>query len=139
MNLNTLLFVPAIGAALATGACTLMDPGSSLADPRLAGPTVKVVGEAETCIRTQAIRQSLVRSDQVIDFEMAGGRVFRSMLPNRCPRLGFEQAFTYSTSINQLCKQEIIRVITPVAGQLDVGAGCSLGEFVPVEYIELDE
>lgn len=139
MNRNTLMLTPAIGAALAVGACAPMEPNANRPDPKLAGPPVKVVGDPETCIRTQAIRQSRVRSDQVIDFEMAGGRVFRSTLPNRCPRLGFEEAFTYSTSINQLCKQTIIRVITPVAGQLDTGPSCGLGEFVPVEYIEEDE
>jgi len=139
MNRNTLMFAPAIGAALAAGACAPLEPSASRADPALAGPPVKVVGDAETCIRTQAIRQSRVRSDQVIDFEMTGGRVFRSTLPNRCPRLGFEEAFTFSTSINQLCKQTIIRVITPVAGEFDTGAACGLGEFVPVEYVKSDE
>jgi hypothetical protein len=137
MNRSPLLFATA--AILGLGACAPVDPSSSRPDPKLAGPPATVVGEAETCIRTQAIRQSRVRSDQVIDFEMVGGRVFRSTLPNRCPRLGFERAFTYATSINQLCKQTIIRVISPRAGQLDVGAGCGLGEFVPVEYVEEDD
>lgn len=139
MNRNTLMFVPALVTMVSLGACAPVESGTGRPDPALAGPPVKVVGEAESCIRTQAIRQSRVRSDQLIDFEMVGGRVFRSTLPNRCPRLGFERAFTYATSINQLCKQDIIRVITPVAGQLDVGAGCGLGEFVPVEYVEDDD
>lgn len=123
-------------AALSVGACAPVEGGSNRPDPALAGPPVKVVGEGETCIRTQAIRQSKVRSDQVIDFEMRGGKVYRSTLPNRCPRLGFEEAFSYRTSINQLCKQDIIQVVTPLAGQLDTGPSCGLGEFVPVEYVE---
>lgn len=139
MNHSPLLFAAATAACIGLGACAPMDSSASRPDPKLAGPPVKVVGEAETCLRTQAIRQSKVRSDQVIDFEMVGGKVYRSTLPYRCPRLGFEEAFTYSTSINQLCKQTIIRVISPRAGQLDVGAGCGLGEFVPVEYVEEDK
>ncbi|KEO88573.1 hypothetical protein EH31_16580 [Erythrobacter longus] len=138
MNRSPLFAAPAIATLIAVGACAPVE-GSSRADPALAGPAVKVVGEAKNCIRTQAIRQSRVRSDQVIDFEMIGGQVYRSTLPNRCPRLGFERGFSYATSINQLCKQDIIRVISPVAGQLDLGAGCGLGEFVPVEYITSDE
>ena len=136
MNHSPLLFATAAAAFLGLGACAPMDSSASRPDPKLAGPPVKVVGEARNCLRTQAIRQSKVRSDQVIDFEMVGGKVYRSTLSYRCPRLGFERAFTYSTSINQLCKQTIIRVISPRAGQLDVGAGCGLGEFVPVEYVE---
>ncbi|MEL6531132.1 MAG: hypothetical protein AAFQ27_14310, partial [Pseudomonadota bacterium] len=60
----------------------------------------------------------------------------RSVLPNRCPRLGSGEAFSYNTSINQLCNTEIIYVIENFGGQIQRGAGCGLGRFVPVEYVE---
>ncbi|MEM1051443.1 MAG: hypothetical protein AAGI28_05040 [Pseudomonadota bacterium] len=124
---------------LALMACAPVETSAGRPDPALAGPPVKIVGEAESCIRIRQIRQSRVRSDQVIDFEMIGGTIYRSTLPNRCPRLGLEKAFSYATSLNRVCKQDIIRVVAPIAGQLDVGAGCGLGEFVPVEYVESEQ
>ena len=47
---------------------------------------------------------------------MRGGKVYRNTLPNSCPRLGFEEAFSYSTSINQLCSTEIIYVLEQIGG-----------------------
>jgi hypothetical protein len=127
-----------LAAALAAASCAPVD-GETRADPALAGPAVKVVGGGESCIPLALIRQSRVRSDQVIDFEMRGGKVYRSVLPNRCPRLGFEEAFTYDTSLTQLCRQEIIYTLEQIGGTVRRGAGCGLGEFVPVEYVESDE
>ena len=67
---------------------------------------------------------------------MAGGKVYRNTLPLTCPRLGFQEAFTYSTSISQLCNTEIIYVLENLGGELRRGAGCGLGKFVPVEYVK---
>lgn len=125
-------------AALAAVSCAPVDP-ETRADPALAGPPVKVVGEERSCIMRSQIRNTRVRSDQVIDFEMRGGKVYRSVLPNSCPRLGFEEAFSYNTSINQLCNTEIIYVIQNFGGQIQRGAGCGLGRFVPVEYVDEEE
>ena len=124
-------------ASIAAASCAPVDP-ETRADPALAGPPVKVLGEARSCIQRSNIRNSRVRSDQVIDFEMRGGKVYRSTLPNRCPRLGFEEAFSYNTSINQLCSTEIIYVVENFGGQIRQGAGCGLGRFVPVEYVKDD-
>lgn len=76
-----------------------------------------------------------MRSDQIIDFEMQGSDVYRATLPSRCPGLGFERAFTYETSIDQLCGADIIYVLMNVGGVPQRGAGCGLGSFVPVEYV----
>lgn len=98
-------------------------------------PAVKVTGEAQSCIPRSQIRQSVVRSDQIIDFEMRGGNVYRATLPTRCPGLGFERAFAYETSIEQLCGADIIYVLMNVGGVPQRGAGCGLAPFVPVEYV----
>ncbi|WP_249171827.1 hypothetical protein [Erythrobacter sp. JK5] len=125
-------------AAAAAMSCAPVDPASR-ADPALAGPAVKVVGEAESCISRSQIRNTLVRSDQVIDFEMLGGKTYRNVLRSPCPRLGFEEAFTYTTSTNQLCTPEIIYVLEEIGGKLSRGPGCGLGRFVPVEYVEVED
>ena len=128
-----------LGLILCTGALAACAPveREGRADPALAGPAVTTLGEAENCINRTRIRSSRVRSDQVIDFEMNGGKVFRNVLTNRCPRLGFEESFSYSTSIDQLCNTDIIYVLDQTGGGLPRrGAGCGLGKFVPVEYVE---
>ncbi|MDJ0642482.1 MAG: hypothetical protein QNJ15_06675 [Erythrobacter sp.] len=126
-----------MAAAFAASSCAPVDP-EARADPALAGPPVKVLGEERSCIMRSQIRNTRVRSDQVIDFEMRGGKIYRNVLPNKCPRLGFEEAFSYSTSINQLCNTEIIYVVENFGGQIQRGAGCGMGRFVPVEYVEED-
>jgi len=49
-----------------------------------------------------------------------------------------ERAFTYETTVSQLCRPEIIYRLDTFGGRLQRGPGCSLGEFVPVEYLKDD-
>lgn len=93
-------------------------------------PAATPSGKAQDCVRLSQIRSTQVRSDQIIDFEMIGGQVYRNTLPNSCPRLGFEESFSYKTSINQLCSVDIITVL--YASPLQSGASCGLGKFQPV-------
>ena len=71
-----------------------------------------------------------MRDDRTIDFYMDGRKVYRNTLPNSCPQLGFEEKFSYSTSLSELCSVDIITVLhsPPVMR----GASCGLGEFQPI-------
>ena len=93
-------------------------------------PDATPVGKAESCIPLHSIRQSRVRSDSVIDIETTGGRVYRNVLPHACPSLGFEERFSYQTSLDRLCSTDIITVIQSPPGIS--GPSCGLGEFQPV-------
>ncbi len=102
------------------------------ADGRTFGDGARVTGPARSCVPLPQIRQSRVRSDRVIDFSTGAGRQgYRVVLDRPCPQLGFEQRFSYATSLSQLCQQDIITVLqqTPVMR----GASCGLAPFVPVE------
>ena len=88
------------------------------------------VGEPVDCIDLNRIRTSHVRSEDVIDFEMRDGRILRSRLPQRCPGLGFEERFSYRTSLSRLCSVDIITVLDSSGSP---GASCGLGRFQPVE------
>lgn len=114
-------------AALALAAAAA--PGA--ARDRNAVPEATPTGPARTCLPISLIRESLVRSDRIIDFRTAGNKYYRVTLPQSCPSLGFERRFSYQTSINQLCAQDIITVLqtTPVMR----GASCGLAPFQPVE------
>lgn len=96
-------------------------------------PAARIVGKAVSCIPITSIRESRVRDDWTIDFRTDGNRWYRNTLPNRCNGLGFERAFSYSTSLSQLCGVDIITVISNTgSGPLTRGS-CGLGDFTPVE------
>ncbi len=117
---------PLLAAALF--AATLAAPG--LARDR-GIPAATPTGAPVTCIPIVQIDQSLVRSDQVIDFRMRGrNQVYRVTLDQPCPQLGFEQRFAYETSLSQLCSTDIITVFETSPPMR--GASCGLAPFQPV-------
>ncbi len=138
MRLRPAILAPL--SCLATLAGCTAPGGSAEAPPATPAPTspityadgARAVGAPENCIQIQNIRSSQVRDDRTIDFRLANGRVLRNTLPNSCPQLGFERAFSYATSINQLCSVDIITVVISGAGPRR-GASCGLGTFQPIE------
>jgi len=135
MTMRLLAFAP---LPLVMASCAPSDPAADAARAAAsiaAAPEATVTGPGQNCINRSQVRASIVRSDRVIDFEMAGGKVYRSTLPNRCPALSFDRAITYETSIDQLCTQQIVYALQNIGGVPQRGAGCALGEFVPVEYV----
>lgn len=88
-------------------------------------------GKPEFCIPLSRIRQSHVRNDSVIDFEMMGGKYYRATIEGGCPGLGFEERFGYSTSLDRLCASDIITVL--YTSPISSGARCALGPFQPVK------
>lgn len=132
----------ALPLAMALAACAPADPAAEAARTAAAiaaAPEATVTGPGQRCIPRSQIRQTVVRSDQVIDFEMNGGKVYRNTLRQSCPGLAFDRAITYETSIDQLCTQQIVYALQNIGGVPRRGAGCSLGEFVPVEYVRKAE
>ena len=106
------------------------------ANPSAGAPAITVLGEGQRCIMRDQVRQTVVRNDRVIDFEMHSGKVYRSTMTQRCPGLSFDRAITYETSINQLCTNQIVYALQNIGGVPQRGAGCTLGGFVPVEYVK---
>jgi hypothetical protein len=87
-------------------------------------------GKPVACIPLSTIRATHVRSDSVIDFVAAGGKVYRNELPHPCPGLGFEGRFLHRTSMNSYCSVDTITVLQ--SPPMTHGATCGLGEFQPV-------
>lgn len=94
-----------------------------------AGPPVQ-------CINIRNIKNTRVLSDRVIDFEMLGGKRYRNTLSYACPRLGFEERFSYRSASSQLCSIDTITVLEPGGHGLDSGAVCGLGEFQPINRVD---
>lgn len=104
------------------------------AERPVVAPAAKVVGDPVNCIPVTAISTTRIRDDWTIDFMRgAGNRAWRNTLPHRCNGLKSEDAFSYETSLTQLCNTDIIHVLYRSGGSLQRGAGCGLGQFVPVE------
>ena len=121
--------IVALGLASVLAAAPLMakDRGEDKADPYVAK------GEPVDCIPIRQIRSTNVRDDRTIDFQMNGRRIYRNVLPNSCPTLGFEKRFSYVTSLAQLCSVDIITVLWNQGNTLQSGASCGLGKFQPME------
>lgn len=124
-----------ISALLATGGCAAAGAdmgGKSSVDDKY---VIKTVGEPESCILRSNIRSTDVIDDQTIDFVMRNGDIYRNNLPHSCSGLGFEEAFSYKTSTNQLCNVDIIHVLDQTAGRIETRAACGLGKFQQIEKI----
>lgn len=122
-----LILIPALLPVMLVAAA----PAPAPAPQKKPVPEATPVGEAVDCIQASSIRSTMVRSDKVIDFVVAGGKVYRNELPYACPSLGFEQRFLHKTSMNEYCSVDTITVLH--SGPMTQGATCGLGKFQPVE------
>lgn len=123
--------LPLCAAGLAA-AVALVPATAQTKSQREALAAARPVGKPVDCVQIRQIRETRVRDDRTIDFYMLGGRVYRNTLPNSCARLGFEEAFSYKTSLSQLCSVDIITVIDRSGSPGIPGPSCGLGKFQQV-------
>lgn len=90
-------------------------------------------GKVERCIWIRRVYSSKVLDDYTILFKMRGNKAYINKLPHRCPRLKFEDSFSYRLHSSQLCSIDTITVID-FTGAIP-GPTCGLGKFV--EYKKL--
>jgi len=77
------------------------------------------------CLDMDHIDHTAVIDGRTILFYVKGGRVWKNTLPNECPSLNFERAFSQEITTGQVCSnKQMIRV-------LRTGVRCSLGAFTP--------
>jgi hypothetical protein len=108
---------------------TLLQAAAPLSQKH-AVPEATPVGKPVSCLSLSLVRETKVRSDDVIDFMVSGNKVYRNTLPSKCPGLGFEERFAHKTSLSQICSVDTITVLQSPG--LREGATCGLGEFQPV-------
>lgn len=123
--------IPAIFSLISFGlvGCTATPPLKPVVAAAKTIVPAKVSTVAQSCVQLNRIREARVVDDRTIDFYLSNREVLRNTLPNSCPQLGFERAFSYSTSLSQLCSVDIITVIIQGGGP-SRGASCGLGPFV---------
>jgi hypothetical protein len=118
---------------LALAACSDHEPAA----PPVVSPAAETIGPAQDCLPLTQFSNTRIRDDWTIDFiGGAGNRVWRVSLPNRCSGLRSADSFTYSTSLSQLCRQDIIYPLVRVGNGFQRGGGCGLAPFVPVKLAQ---
>jgi len=84
-------------------------------------------GETQNCVPLQQIDSTDILDDKTILFKMKGRDYYLNELPYQCPQLEFQDAFSYKTSVSQLCNTDIITVLDTATPQRL--ASCGLGKF----------
>ncbi len=128
-----------ISAILATGGCSHSVANVASKSSEDDKYIIKAIGEPKSCITRSNIRSTDVIDNQTIDFIMKNGDIYRNNLPNKCHGLTFEEAFSYRTSVNQLCHVDIIRPLDNTAGRIETRGACGLGKFQKIEKIKKTE
>jgi hypothetical protein len=124
----TMRIIIAAGALALLTACQTGE--ERLAAREAALTNVTPVGQPVDCVQTNLIRSTRVLADNVIDFQMRNGDVYRNTLPTACPNLRSEDRFSYRTTIGRLCSIDTITVLQ--SGGIP-GPTCGLGSFQQVE------
>ena len=94
-------------------------------------------GKVKNCVMLSQVRSTKVFDDYNILFKMNGKKAYLNTLPLRCPRLGFEESFSYKVSTNQLCNVDLITVFD--ANSNIQGPTCGLGKFVEYKKKDMDD
>ena len=90
------------------------------------------VGDTQQCISLQYVDETPVVDDKTIVVRMKGGGYKRIDLLNRCSGLKLQGGFSHSTSTNELCKTDPLRVLEPV------GSTCLIDKIVTIDKAEYD-
>lgn len=88
------------------------------------------IGDTQQCIRLQYIDETPVIDNKTILVKMKSKGYKRIDLLNNCSGLRIQGGFGYSTSINQLCKSDALKVLEPI------GATCMIDQIVTIDEAE---
>ena len=89
------------------------------------------IGDTQMCVRLQYIDQTPVIDNKTILVKRKGkGGYKRIDLINKCGGLKIQGGFSHSTSINQLCTSDLLRVLEPV------GSTCMIDKIVTIDKAE---
>ena len=91
------------------------------------------LGDTQQCIRLTSIDETPVIDDKTIAVRMKGGGYKRIDLLNKCSGLKLQGGFAHSTSTNDLCTTDPLRVLEPI------GATCLIDKIVTIDKAEYTE
>lgn len=131
---NKFIPIALLATAIFAGTSSADEEKMTKGEKRLAKIEAKYqpTGVVKSCIRIRSLGRSSVIDDQTIFFEGRGRKAYFNRLPRKCSRLVAEERFSYSTTIGQLCKHEIITILDSMGSAWN---SCGLGEFEEWEKI----
>lgn len=109
------------------------------ASPSLAQDDAPFDRTPQDCLPLTAIDRTRVLDDQTILFYMHNDRVFRNVLPRKCPGLERQDRFMYETRSSRLCSIDMITVLEQWGARLEPGFTCRLGDFHPISPEEIED
>ena len=122
----------------AATAISLMLSGGigSAAEPAATAPDVPP--EEELCLSLIRIDDSKILDSRHVLFTMSDDSIYLNTLPQACAGMRPGDAFTFRTSLNRLCNQDIITILRPGGHGMLPGASCALGPFQRLTQEQLD-
>ena len=97
--------------------------------------SIKLTGEPKKCIQMSQLDHSDVIDNDTIDFHV-GRTVYRNRLRSSCPGLKSDDRILIENRTGSLCSNDVVFTLYDVAGQLQRGTPCGLGEFQPIEKVK---
>lgn len=92
------------------------------------------IGDSQQCIPTGWIDSTKVIDNRTILVEMRGKGFKRIDLVNNCSGLKLQGGFSYSTSTNDLCTSNTLRVVE--SGTAGAGATCIIRQIITIDEQE---
>ncbi len=124
-----------IGLALAlsaqeAGAALAAQPPPRTSEGRLDAAALAPAGKARACLPVRDIEETRPVEPRAVLFRTGANRWFRNDLAGACPGLARERTLVFRAAVGQVCENDIVDVVDPVAGQ--AFGFCRLGPFTPV-------
>jgi len=92
----------------------------------------------EYCLSLIRIRDSKILDSKHILFTMTDKSMYLNTLPKKCAGMDPGDAYTFRTSLNSLCNQDVITMLYPGGHGMLPGVSCGLGLFERVTQEQVD-
>ena len=94
--------------------------------------------ETEFCLSLMRIDDSKILDSKHMLFTMSDNSMYLNTLPHECAGIRPSDAFTFRTSLNRLCNQDVITILRPGGHGMLPGVSCALGLFQQVTPEQVD-
>jgi hypothetical protein len=92
----------------------------------------------EYCLSLIRIRDSKILDSEHVLFTLTDKSMYLNTLPKKCAGMDPGDAYTFRTSLNSLCNQDVITILRPGGHGMLPGVSCGLGMFERVTREQVD-
>jgi hypothetical protein len=122
----------------AAAAISLLIPGgaANAAQPGATNPDASP--GTEYCLSLIRIDDSKILDSRHMLFTMTDKSMYLNTLPRNCAGMDPGDTYTFRTSLNRLCHQDVITILHPGGHYMIPGVSCGLGMFERVTQEQVD-